>query len=86
MPFEPKQLDNTEEEAAKRVIIERSSKNNKYNKQLKWRTGSIEIFQYVTFICHYIYYLIIYRLEVFHKWHDFWFDSDQILLRVWQKI
>ena len=35
MPFEPKQLDNTEEEAAKRVIIERSSKNNKYNKQLK---------------------------------------------------
>ena len=26
MPFEPKQLDNTEEEAAKRVIIERSSK------------------------------------------------------------
>ena len=26
IPFEPKQLDNTEEEAAKRVIIERSSK------------------------------------------------------------
>ena len=67
MPFEPKQLDNTEEEAAKRVIIERSSKNNKYNKQLKMTYRIYRNFPVRHFFCHYIYYLIIYRLEVFHK-------------------